>query len=769
MTQVSNELASRHEEIKENIHESFLYFKKNYDRFQDFLRFVFVTTLNQETMTKLAALKKPPLQFNILEAYISRQRGEFMGHEPSVTVKAADGVNMANMPPDFLKMMEALEAHLREILLNTNNDQLGYKCYTDLLAGGFSCVEIFTDHVNSMSFEQNINVERSYNPCLVGYDPRARLSHKGDGDYCFKIIPMVKEQFENEFGKNATKEMGFNRSSNFEGFKWSYKNETREIALVCEYFEKVRKKSKIVKLADTVALRDDYIKAFMKQNGVEIKQVMFKDDYNKMIELWPLANVLVMPPVYIDERNTIIESIDKITLCETGILERKHTNFEHLPLVFMDGNSIEVQGIATDVYEQVTRPMVYHARGAQIMKDVAGQNIVNEIDTTMQTKLMAALESMPAKSEYRQGYTNFQQATTVLYNAFKDGNPDVPVPPPREIQRPPTPSIIIDAFMISDKLCQTILGSYDAQQGMQGNDASGFAIQQGAMQSSAATRPYLMGYIQGLNRIAEIIVSLIPKYYLTPRTIPVLNSDGKRDYQMINDEQSAESIMMHYDPKDLMVRVEAGPSFGVQKQIAIEQVMMLMKINPKINQFVSEAGAEILLDNLDFKGVDRFKSAFEEWSKNNKQSEQQQQQLMMRGNMADIQQKEATANALTATAMSKQAEAEIKKKESEQKSAMQIAEFIEKSDIDRAQISNDSARVAIAEKEADIDLIRTISAVKQDELNAALRAQEVDAENARTASESAISVSRHLHDISMDRHNMAMDILDKVKVNPMDE
>jgi hypothetical protein len=64
-------------EIKKNIERAHEYFIKNVNRFNDFMKFVFQTSLSSDDITKLDVLQKPAIEFNILEAMISRLRGEF--------------------------------------------------------------------------------------------------------------------------------------------------------------------------------------------------------------------------------------------------------------------------------------------------------------------------------------------------------------------------------------------------------------------------------------------------------------------------------------------------------------------------------------------------------------------------------------------------------------------------------------------------------------------------------------------------------------------
>src|ERR1700678_2011740 len=76
--------------IKELIKKTHDGFKPNYDRFNEFRRFVFDSTLTPEETTLLMTMGKPQLEFNVCEAYISRLLGEFSKQEPDIMVSADD-------------------------------------------------------------------------------------------------------------------------------------------------------------------------------------------------------------------------------------------------------------------------------------------------------------------------------------------------------------------------------------------------------------------------------------------------------------------------------------------------------------------------------------------------------------------------------------------------------------------------------------------------------------------------------------------------------
>lgn len=589
------------ERIKTNVRRSHDYFKPNYDRYNEFKRFVFETSLKSEEITLLMQLSKPQLEFNVLEAYISRLLGEFSKQEPDIEVNA-DDQNTAD--PMTIRVVED---HLRHTLTDAQNYHTRYEIYKDLLSGGFSCLKVKTDYANSMSFDQMIFIERVFDPTLCGFDQLARYSHKGDGRFCYELFPMSKEEFEETFPDVRTDEMNFRRD--FAGFNWSYLNDQTPTLIVADYYEKKKKRVSIVQVRDG--------------------RVMTKKEYNKMLSTW---SELEMPPAIIGEpRMTDVETICRYRLIENQILEYVETDFKFLPIIFVDGNSVLVKTPKNGNVRQVTRPYVYHAKGAQRLKNYSGIALANEIENIVQHKFIIKKEALPKEDMWMQAIKDIQKPSNIVVNAYYEENPDQPIPDPiREIAKIPAPPEILQAFSGVDSLMQNILGSYDASLGINNNQLSGVALVEAATQSNAAAMPYVVGYLQGYQRAAQIYVDLLPKYYTTPRTLPVRDLEGQRDYVKINQEGG---FNMFYDANALNVVVKAGASFQVQKSRTITMVKEMMGMSPLFEQFIAEKGLPFVLDNMEGKGIEQLKKMVEGWLQEMQQQKQaamqmQQQEMM---------------------------------------------------------------------------------------------------------------------------------------------
>lgn len=370
--------------IKTNVRRSYDYFKPNYDRYNEFNRFIFESSLKEEEITLLMTLSKPQLEFNILEAYISRLMGEFSKQEPDIMV-SADDQNIAD--PLTIKV---LEQHLRHTLCDSSNQHTRYEVYKDILGGGFSTLKVLTDYAHPMSFNQVIKIERVYDPTLCGFDHLARMAHKGDGRYCFELFPRSKEDFEEEYPDIDLSMLNFRRD--FSGFNWSYLNDNCQTLILGDYYERISKETAIVQL----------------RTG----EVMTKKKYDEMLRTWSQFEA---PPALMGKpRKTMIEHIDRYRLIENMVLEHEETDFKYLPLIFVDGNSRMIKTPKNGNVRQVTRPYVYHAKGAQRLKNYAGIALANEIENIVQHKFIIKKEALPKEEDLLAAIKDIQKPSNIV-------------------------------------------------------------------------------------------------------------------------------------------------------------------------------------------------------------------------------------------------------------------------------------------------------------------------------------------------------------------
>jgi len=688
--------------LKKNVKNSYVYFQPNYKRFNDFRRFVFDSSLTDDDKMVLDALKKPKIEFNIGEAFISRLRGEFSKQQPSIKVTADDGSEVSS------QLIQLIEDHLRHILFEANENGCEYNVYTDILSGGFSAIKITTEYANPMSFQQVIKFDRVYDPTLVGFDPLARLPHKGDGRFCFELFPKSKEEFEHDYPDVDLHGIDFTR--NVDGFSWSYSNNQEDVLLICDFYEKKKKKKRIVQLV----------------NGY----VMPLEDYELFEQKWNESGIIEqVPAIKGKPRTTEIETIVRYRFVENKMLEYKETSYPALPIVFVDGNSIVIrEGTNQGAFIQMTRPYIYHLKGLQQLKNFAGQTLANELENLVQHKFKVAKESLPDEQSYLDAYTNIQIANTLVYKAFKDNDPKQAVPPPMEIQRVPPPSEVISTFTLVDQMAQSILGSYDASLGINDNQLSGTAIVEGATQSNAAAMPYIVGFLQALSQVANIVVQMIPKYYKTPRTIPTVNGDGQRSYQDIN---KPGQVSFNYNENVLSVKVEAGVNFAIQKARTWNQIVMMSQSMPVFGQFMNAKGLKFIVNLMEVDNQQELKELADQFMQEMAQQQQMQmkmQQQQMQNNPAVLKQKNE--------AMKMQLDAQL----------------------GRAELQVKGAKLAVDKQQADTDFMKVLAEMHNAKAQLVAQSEKAHAEETRAAVDLAIKHTDMKHSHVIDHLSLMHEI-----------
>lgn len=702
---VVNKTASDNlERIKKNVSTSYMYFNDNCKRYRDFRRYVFKESINEQQRSVLQQLNRPIVEFNILEAYISRLLGEFSKHEPSIEVTPSEGV------PVKQEVLDVVEGHMRHIFHEANKDSFAYEVYKDILSGGFSVAKVWTDFASPMSFNQQIFLSRAFDPTLCGFDPMARASHKGDGQFSFEIYPMLEDDFKREFPDAEVDNIGYTRD--IEGFNWSYKDvQNQKIILVADYYEKKKKKVKIVKLA----------------NG----RVMTAKNYDKLQAYWQEQQFIEQIPVIVGSpRTTELETICRYKIIEDKVLEYTETDYANLPHVFVDGNSINITQGTSNMTYQMTRPYVYHARGIQDMINFGGQTICNFTENLIQHKFIVKKEAIPQEQDYLEALNDIQRANTVVVNAFSENNPDLAIPDPiREVVNVPLPAEVMAAFQGGPALVQTILGSYASNLGKNDNDLSGKAVIESSSVGNSAAMPYVVSYLAALTQIGNIIIDLMPKYLVGKRTIPVVKMDGEKVYQGING--GGDEPMIAYDEKAIKVNIDAGVNFQVQKNQAVEQIVALSRAMPKFAEFMnSDRGLAVLIKNLTMYGSDELKEAVPEWMQQQAQQAQQQQQMQMQMMQNDPRMIKAKAD---------MAKVQLESQDLQMKSEQQ-------------QFDNQIAisRFAIEKEKADADILIAESKISQAQIDSAVKLEESNTSLSRHALDSATKLaeiqSRHHHD-----------------------
>ena len=676
----SKDPQARLAKMKADVERTNIYWKPNAKRFHQFQRFCFKTAISESDKSSLNQVQKPILEFNIVNAPLSRQCGEFSKQEPSIEVSAKAG---KKVDPQII---EFLDGHIRYILDESKKRNTQYNVYRDSMSGGFSNFKITTDYEDELSFDQIIKVSRSNMPTMIGYDPMAREADKSDAEFYFELFPMEIEQFKSKYPKIPLDQLDFLKSDG--SFSWSFKNQDQKVIILADYYRKVRENKTIVRLAN--------------------QEEMLKTEYEEELKKWESESHIEQPPAVIEERESEFVHIRRSRFMQSEILEEKDTLFKYNNFVYVDGDSVIIQDEDNANMEQFTKPYIYHAEGLQRLMNFTGQVIANDFENMVQHKFMIAEEALPTQEEAQDAWNNVQKAALLVHKAFSDINPDKQLPVPQAVNRVPLPPEVLTTFNTSMQILQNILGSYDASLAQNEQQISGVAIVEAATLSNGSAMPYVINYMQSLTSVATCIVDLIPKLNKRPRELPIIRKDGKKENVRVNEENG---LMLNYNSSHIQVNVEAGVNFSIAKNKALQQLTLLMKISPEFAEFMNEMGLETLLDNIEFRNSDLLRAKVDQWKEMKKQQKQNQ----------------PDPEAIKAQVLQKQAQLEEMKVQNElQKTQLKGEEISSKATLE-------TERLIIDKEKADNDRLELMikSGESKDKLNIAIVKAEAEEERAR--------------------------------------
>lgn len=693
-------------QIKKNIATSYMYQRDNNKRFHEFRKYVYKSSISDQQRTILAGLRKPAIEANLMAANISRLKGEFAMHEPSIEVTPSEGIPVSS------EILNIVEGHIRHTIYEANKNSFSDTIYEDILSGGLSAFKVYTDYATQMSFHQNIFWERCFDPTLVGFDPMARNSHKGDGQYAFEIYPMTDIDFMRDFPDADLSKIKYTRRYNstakeIEGFNWSYKNaQQQNILLVVDYFEKKKKRTRIVKLADG--------------------RTMSLKTYKMMAEDWDEKGYIEQIPTILDKRWADLQTICRYQLTENEILSYEETDYAFLPLIFVSGNAILLtEGTSNCTYEMTT-PYIYHARGIQDLKNFSMQTLANSLENQTQSKFIIMKEALPQEQDYIDNITNIQMASTIVVNAFNENNPDQPIPNPiREVVNVPAPPEVMQTFSVADPTMQSILGSFASNLGRNDADLSGKAIIETATVGNSAAMPYMMGYLAALRQAANITVDLMPKYLRGDRTIPVVSPHGDKEYKRINAKGHPK---IEYEEGAILVNIEPGLSWNAQRSQSMTQITQLMAASEQFAAFMnSPRGLPVLVSNLNCKSGDELREAVPEWLQQQAQQAQQAQEQQMQMLQMDPKFIKANADAQKNQMESQLGQIKMQLEQQRLQLDAQKQEMDTQIELLKVKVLKETADAKMLEVESKISGAHIEQAVKLEELQVSQTNHQIDA------------------------------------------
>jgi hypothetical protein len=149
-------------------------------------------------------------------------------------------------------------------------------------------------------------------------------------------------------------------------------------------------------------------------------------------------------------------------------------------------------------------------------------------------------------------------------------------------------------FQRASQDLREILG-FSENEALQGKDISGTARRERRLEGSMSAYVYFDNLNQAIEQGGRIVNDLLP--YIVgddPRHMVISKADGKTKSIIINEVQKDGAIRNELEQGEFDVEIDTGPSFAVQKDIALEFLSMTLQAFPQSFPLIADLWAKNL-------------------------------------------------------------------------------------------------------------------------------------------------------------------------------
>lgn len=556
------------------------YFGENQVRGKDDMNFVLRDQWSAVERSEFSRLFKPPMVFNKLYDPIKKILGEQRKNKPDLMVRSITG----NASQDQINLRADL---VRTISYQSQNDLVYQTAFKQALMMGHGAFEILLDYESPRSFNQVIRYDIIPDVTRTAFDPTALKPHKGDGNFCSRKFVYKKEEFYATY-PNILNPVSYSDPRSLLDFQW----ETRDSIVVCKYSCKEWFPIKVLLLTDGTTVTADEWEDMQKE--LEFKKSLA--DSSQIV-----GDIIrkSIPEVHA-ERMSKDFKIRQYMLTQNQIIKFNDWPSKYLPLIFVDGDSNFIDG------QQYTRSFIHEAKDAQKFVNYVGSEIAAEVKNRRREQWIGTPDNILGNEQ--------MWRNPELQNGILVANPD-----PKTGQMPTkmspweiSPSLLAQ-YQRGSQDIREILG-FSENEALQGKDISGKARRERKMEGSMSAYVWFDNLNQALEQGGRVVLDLLPVISGEfERPMIISKADGRTDSIVLNkhvgDDEDGNPIRENVlDSGDYDIEIDTGPSFAVQKDIALEFFQQTLQAAPQTFPLVADLWAK----NLDVQYMpqiaERFKS-----------------------------------------------------------------------------------------------------------------------------------------------------------------
>lgn len=552
------------------------YFNENEKRGKDDMSFVLRDQWSNIEANEFTRLFKVKMQFNKLLDPVNKIVGEQRNNKPDLMVRSLTG----HATQEAVDLRADL---VRTIAYRNQNDLVYQQAFKSALLLGWGAFQVDVDYEHPTSFNKVIDYHLIPDPTKCTWDPSAIKPHKGDGNFCSRQYLFTKKEFAAAY-PYITNPVSYVDPRTFLDYQW----QTKDTIIICDYFVKEWFTSKILLLSDGRSVTEDEWEE-IKKTEIKLKKELAKDT------VVVKDAILDTIPEVTAERYTEDYKIMRYRLIKDQIIEFSEWPSKYLPIIFVDGNSHFVEG------RQYTKSFVHEAKDAQKFVNFVGSEIATEIKNRRREQWIGTPDNIIG---FEQEWRHPEVQVAML-----KAKPD-PVTGQLPQKLPPwnmSPELLQE-FQRGSQDIREILG-FSESQALQGRDISGKARRERKMEGSMATYVFMDNLNQAIEQGGRVCLDLLPYIFdRDDRHMVITKKDGRTDSILINKANPDGSKTNMIEGGDYDIEIDTGPSFAVQKEMALEFFQQTIAANPQTFPLIADLWAK----NLDVQHMqqiaDRFKT-----------------------------------------------------------------------------------------------------------------------------------------------------------------
>jgi hypothetical protein len=542
------------------------YFGENMVRGKDDMNFVLRDQWSAVERSEFSRLFKPAMTFNKLYDTTKKVVGEQRKNKPDLMVRSLTGKSNQ-------KQIDLRSDLVRTISYQSQNDLVYQTAFKQSLMMGYGAFEICLEYENPKSFNQVIRYEIIPDVTRTSFDPTAIKPHKGDGNFCARQYVYTKQEFYATFPW-VMNPVSYSDPRSLLDFQW----ETRDTIVVCKYSRKEWFPLKVLLLTDGTTVTEEEWEELKPQ--LDLKRALA--DSSQIVGDMIRKSI---PEVH-GERLSRDFKIRQYMLTQNQIIEYTDWPSKYLPLIFVDGDSNFING------QQYTRSFIHEAKDAQKFVNYVGSEVAAEIKNRRREQWMGTPDNIVGNEQMWRN-PELQNGILIAKPDPKTGSMPSKMPPWELSQ-----SLLLQ-YQRGCQDMREILGFSETEQ-LQGRDMSGKARRERKLEGSMSAYVYFDNLNQAIEQGGRVVLDLLPVIAgENERHMVVSKADGRTDTitlnKIIGQTEEGDPIRDNMlDGSDYDVEIDTGPSFAVQKDIALEFFQQTIQANPQTFPLIADLWAKNL-------------------------------------------------------------------------------------------------------------------------------------------------------------------------------